>query len=99
MSYSNLSRLQEIIDFRPVPAAGTSYDAKGKFVCTSGNLECQGHKWLSCAVEEFPQVGELVEHIAVSYPDDATVSTPCVPMVIIQRVMWTSVWKVRITAA
>ncbi|CAI5747258.1 unnamed protein product [Peronospora destructor] len=55
---------QEIIDFRPVPAAGTSYDAKGNFVCTAGRVECLGHKWLSCAVEEFQQIGELVEHIA-----------------------------------
>lgn len=55
---------QEIIDFRPVPAAGTSFDANGNFVCTAGMVECLGHKWLSCAVEEFTQVGELVEHIA-----------------------------------
>ncbi|CAH0484353.1 unnamed protein product [Peronospora farinosa] len=55
---------QEIIDFHPVPAAGMSYDAKGKFVCAAGRVECLGHKWLSCAVEEFQQIGELVEHIA-----------------------------------
>ncbi|KAG3114352.1 hypothetical protein PI124_g6849 [Phytophthora idaei] len=55
---------QEIIDFRPVPAAGTSFDAKGNFVCTAGMVECLGHKWLSCAVDEFHQVGELVERIA-----------------------------------
>ncbi|KAH7463214.1 Gamma-interferon-responsive lysosomal thiol protein [Phytophthora ramorum] len=55
---------QEIIDFRPVPAAGTSFDAKGNFVCTAGMVECLGHKWLSCAVEEFQQIGELVERIA-----------------------------------
>ncbi|ETI47043.1 hypothetical protein F443_08654 [Phytophthora nicotianae P1569] len=55
---------QEIIDFRPVPAAGTSFDAKGNFVCTAGMVECLGHKWLSCAVEEFHQVGDLVERIA-----------------------------------
>lgn len=50
-----------------MPAAGTSYDAKGNFVCTAGMVECLGHKWLSCAVEEFQQIGELVERIAVSY--------------------------------
>ncbi|KAG7391729.1 Gamma interferon inducible lysosomal thiol reductase (GILT) [Phytophthora pseudosyringae] len=55
---------QEIIDFGPVPAAGTSFDAKGNFVCTAGMVECLGHKWLSCAVEEFHQIGELVERIA-----------------------------------
>ncbi|KAL3656323.1 hypothetical protein V7S43_018815 [Phytophthora oleae] len=55
---------QEIIDFHPVPAAGTSFDAKGNFVCTAGMVECLGHKWLSCAVEEFHQIGELVERIA-----------------------------------
>ncbi|KAK1934662.1 Gamma-interferon-responsive lysosomal thiol protein [Phytophthora citrophthora] len=55
---------QEIIDFHPVPAAGTSFDAKGNFVCTAGMVECLGHKWLSCAVEEFHQIGELVEHVA-----------------------------------
>ncbi|CEG49241.1 Gamma-interferon inducible lysosomal thiol reductase [Plasmopara halstedii] len=55
---------QEIIDFHPVPAAGTSINAKGNFVCTSGMVECLGHKWLSCAVEEFEQISELVEHIA-----------------------------------
>lgn len=55
---------QEIIDFHPVPAAGTSFDGKGKFVCTSGRIECLGHKWLSCAVNEFDKVGKLVEHIA-----------------------------------
>ncbi|RMX67829.1 hypothetical protein DD238_000498 [Peronospora effusa] len=59
-----LHRFQEIIDFHPVPAAGMSYDAKGKFVCAAGRVECLGHKWLSCAVEEFQQIGELVEHIA-----------------------------------
>ncbi|KAJ8556985.1 hypothetical protein ON010_g8977 [Phytophthora cinnamomi] len=55
---------QEIIDFHPVPAAGTTFDAKGNFKCTAGMVECMGHKWLSCAVEEFHQIGELVERIA-----------------------------------
>ncbi|RLN46681.1 hypothetical protein BBJ29_001405 [Phytophthora kernoviae] len=55
---------QEIIDFHPVPAAGTSFDANSNFVCTAGMVECLGHKWLSCAVEEFTQVGELIERIA-----------------------------------
>ncbi|KAE8887776.1 hypothetical protein PF005_g3162 [Phytophthora fragariae] len=55
---------QEIIDFHPVPAAGTTFDAKGNFVCTAGMVECLGHKWLSCAVEEFRQIGDLVERIA-----------------------------------
>ncbi|KAG1692361.1 hypothetical protein DVH05_025528 [Phytophthora capsici] len=55
---------QEIIDFHPVPAAGTSFDSKGNFVCTAGMVECLGHKWLSCAVEEFHQIGELVERVA-----------------------------------
>lgn len=67
-----LRRFQEIIDFYPVPAVGTSFDAKGHFVCTAGRVECSGHKWLSCAVEEFKHIGELVEHIAVSYLDDAS---------------------------
>ncbi|EGZ25425.1 hypothetical protein PHYSODRAFT_487619 [Phytophthora sojae] len=55
---------QEIIDFHPVPAAGTTFDAKGNFVCTAGMVECLGHKWLSCVVEEFNQIGDLVERVA-----------------------------------
>lgn len=58
-------RFQEIIDLRPVPAADTFYDAKGNFVCSGGKAECLGHQLLSCAVEEFQQTRELMEHIAV----------------------------------
>ncbi|CAH0522188.1 unnamed protein product [Peronospora belbahrii] len=55
---------QEIIDFHPVPAAGTYYDAEGNVHCAAGRVECAGHKWLSCVVDEFQQMGELVEYIA-----------------------------------
>ncbi|KAG7400380.1 Gamma interferon inducible lysosomal thiol reductase (GILT) [Phytophthora boehmeriae] len=64
ISFIRNKEFQEIIDFHPVPAAGTSFDANGNFVCTAGMVECLGHKWLSCAVEEFTQLGELVERIA-----------------------------------
>jgi interferon gamma-inducible protein 30 len=52
------------IDFRPVPAAGTSLDESGKFVCSMGLVECMGHKWMSCAIDLFPKVEELIEHLA-----------------------------------
>ncbi|TMW65963.1 hypothetical protein Poli38472_003728 [Pythium oligandrum] len=58
-------QFRDNIDFRPVPAAGTTYDAAtGAFVCNNGKLECVGHKWLSCAIDEFPQVEEMIEHLA-----------------------------------
>jgi hypothetical protein len=53
-----------IVDFRPVPAAGSWVDDKGGFVCTQGLVECQGHRWLSCIVDEFPKVEEMIEHLA-----------------------------------
>ncbi|CAH0473459.1 unnamed protein product [Peronospora belbahrii] len=65
LSRNHCSRLfQEIIDFHPVPAAGTYYDAEGNVHCAAGRVECAGHKWLSCVVDEFQQMGELVEYIA-----------------------------------
>ncbi|TDH73627.1 hypothetical protein CCR75_002086 [Bremia lactucae] len=64
ISLTRNRQFQEIIDFDPVPAAGTFVDLNGNFVCTGGKMECLGHKWLSCAINEFHQVGEMVEHIA-----------------------------------
>ncbi|DAZ96516.1 TPA: hypothetical protein N0F65_008067 [Lagenidium giganteum] len=57
-------QFQDIIDFRPVPAAGTYFDSSGNFVCNKGLVECIGHKWLSCVIEEFPKLGEMAEHLA-----------------------------------
>lgn len=30
-----------------------------------GMIECMGHKWMSCAIDLFPKVDELIEHLAV----------------------------------
>lgn len=49
---------------RPVPAAGTSIDADGNFVCNKGLVECLGHRWLSCVIEEVPEVGPQIEALA-----------------------------------
>ncbi|GLE05509.1 hypothetical protein PINS_up014532 [Pythium insidiosum] len=57
-------QFRDIVDFRPVPAAGTFLDAKGNFMCNKGMLECVGHKWLSCVIDEFPDLGEQIEHLA-----------------------------------
>uniref|UniRef100_K3WZP8 Thioredoxin domain-containing protein n=1 Tax=Globisporangium ultimum (strain ATCC 200006 / CBS 805.95 / DAOM BR144) TaxID=431595 RepID=K3WZP8_GLOUD len=57
-------QFRNVIDFRPVPAAGTSFDSTGKFVCSMGMVECIGHKWMSCAVDLFPKVDELIEYLA-----------------------------------
>lgn len=50
---------------RPVPAAGTSVDSSGNFVCSMGLVECMGHKWMSCAIDLYPKVDELIEYLAV----------------------------------
>ncbi|KAJ0410729.1 hypothetical protein ATCC90586_006832 [Pythium insidiosum] len=57
-------QFRDIVDFRPVPAAGTFLDAKGNFMCNKGMLECVGHKWLSCVIDQFPDLGEQIEHLA-----------------------------------
>ncbi|KAF1334059.1 Gamma-interferon-inducible lysosomal thiol reductase, partial [Globisporangium splendens] len=36
----------------------------GKFVCSMGMVECIGHKWMSCAIDLFPKVDELIEYLA-----------------------------------
>jgi interferon gamma-inducible protein 30 len=57
-------QFRDVIDFRPVPAAGTSLDSSGNFVCSMGMVECIGHKWMSCAIDLFPKVDELIEYLA-----------------------------------
>lgn len=49
---------------RPVPAAGTTFDSEGNFVCNKGLVECMGHRWLSCVVEEAPDLGAKIEALA-----------------------------------
>lgn len=58
-------RFRNTVDFHPVPAAGTYVDESGSFVCSMGLVECMGHKWMSCAIDLFPKVDELIEHLAV----------------------------------
>lgn len=56
---------RDIIDFHPVPAAGTWYDpATQQFVCNKGMMECVGHQLFSCVIHEFPDSGQQVTHLA-----------------------------------
>lgn len=56
---------RRLLLYRPVPAAGTKIDSAGNFVCVKGMVECTGHKWLSCAIDQFPKVTELIQYLAV----------------------------------
>ena len=55
---------RDILNFEPLPAAGVKLGAGGSFTCTGGPTECDAHKYMSCAIEEFPDVGIYYKHIS-----------------------------------
>lgn len=34
--------------YSPAPSAGTKLHVDGTITCSSGPIECDGHKWMSC---------------------------------------------------
>lgn len=39
-------------------------------MCTKGLVECMGHRWLSCVIEEVPEVGPQINSLACMESSD-----------------------------
>nr|CCA23223.1 conserved hypothetical protein [Albugo laibachii Nc14] len=54
---------QQILNFHSLHGAGTSLSPSGQFVCSSGDEECNAHKWLSCITSEIRDLTAQLKHI------------------------------------
>merc|ERR1711920_37100 len=45
-------QMRNILDIELVPGSGASKDIDGDIKCTGGSFECEGNRWLTCAVHE-----------------------------------------------